>query len=139
MTLSTAAEQFNWLLAAFSRDTPDVLFAVSVSADGILMSYSEGIERASAEQLAAIVSGLTSLAHGADRCFNGQGVEQIIVEFGGGYLFVSALGAAASLGVLADKHCDMGLVAYEMAMLANRAGSSLTPAVVAELRNAVLV
>ena len=33
------------------------------------------------------------------------------------------------LVVHAERHCDMGMVGYEMTMLANRVGHVLTPAV----------
>ena len=64
---SPAAENFNWLLGAFVQDTPGVLYTIAVSADGLLVANSGGLERSSAEQLSAIVSGLVSLAQGADR------------------------------------------------------------------------
>jgi predicted regulator of Ras-like GTPase activity (Roadblock/LC7/MglB family) len=132
---SAEAKNFGWLLNNFVQETPGVLYSVAVSVDGILMASSEGLELANAEQLAAIVSGMTSLAVGADRCFNANGVHQIIVEFGGGYLFITAMGAASCLGVLTDKDCDIGLVAYEMTLLVGRAAPVLTPELVAELKN----
>ena len=133
--LSPEAQNFGWLLNNFVDETPGVLYTVAVSVDGILMAGSEGLDRANAEQLAAIVSGMTSLAMGADRCFNANGVEQIIVEFGGGFLFITAMGSASCLGVLTDKECEIGLVAYEMTLLVGRAGPVLTPELVAELKN----
>ena len=133
--LSAEARNFGWMLNNFVEETAGVLYTVAVSVDGILMAASDGLEQANAEQLAAIVSGMTSLALGADRCFNARGVEQIIVEFGGGYLFVTAMGTTSCLGVLTDKACEIGLVAYEMTLLVGRAGPCLTPDVVAELKN----
>jgi hypothetical protein len=44
-----------------------------------------------------------------------------------GYLFISAIDRGATLVVHAARGCDMGLVGYEMAMLASRAGHALTP------------
>jgi uncharacterized protein len=38
-----------------------------------------------------------------------------------------AISDGSSLAVLARGDCDMGLVAYEMTLLAERAGSALTP------------
>ena len=137
--LSAAALNFNWLLDNFVEGTSGVLYTVAVSADGILMASSDGLDRANAEQLGAILSGLTSLAMGANRCFNGDGVEQIIIEFGYGFLFVTAMGLGASLGVVAEKDCEMGLVAYEMALLVERAGAALTPELMAELKNMLTV
>ena len=136
---SAAARDFTWLLDGFAADTPGVLYAIAVSTDGILIAASDGLERATAEQMAAIISGLTSLALGADRCFDAQGVDQIIVEFGRGFLFVTAMGDGASLGVLSDKDSEIGLVAYEMTLLVGRAGRVLSPELVDELKNLLSV
>jgi hypothetical protein len=38
------------------------------------------------------------------------------------------------VGVLADSTAELGLVGYEMAVLADRAGDLLTPALIADLR-----
>ena len=46
----------------------------------------------------------------------------------GGYLFVSSVGPGASLAVYAEGQCDIGLVGYEMTMLASRVGHALNPA-----------
>jgi hypothetical protein len=40
-----------------------------------------------------------------------------------------SISGGSSLAVLAAPDCDMGLVAYEMALLAERAGRVLTPEV----------
>jgi predicted regulator of Ras-like GTPase activity (Roadblock/LC7/MglB family) len=136
---SAAAQNFGWLLDNFVDHTHGVLYAAAVSADGILVAGSDGLHRASAEQLAAIVAGLTSLANGADRCFNANGLEQIILEFGHGFLFVTVMGLGASLCVVASKDCEMGLVAYEMALLVERAAAVLTPELVAEMTNLLTV
>ena len=43
------------------------------------------------------------------------------------YLFVTAIGLGVTLVVEADRGCDLGLVAYEMTMLADRVGHALEP------------
>lgn len=138
-TTSEAAQSFNWLLNNFVDNTDGVMYATAVSADGILVAASNGLHRASAEQLAAIVAGLTSLAKGADRCFDGNGLEQMILEFGRGHLFVTIMGPGAALGVVASKDCEMGLVAYEMQLLVERASAVLSPAVISEMTNLMTV
>jgi predicted regulator of Ras-like GTPase activity (Roadblock/LC7/MglB family) len=44
-----------------------------------------------------------------------------------GLLIVMAISDGSSLAVLAAADCDMGLVAYEMALMVERVGSALTP------------
>jgi len=43
------------------------------------------------------------------------------------------------LGVVAGKNHDLGMVAYEMTMFADRAGRVLTPALIEELKNTLRV
>jgi len=54
-----------------------------------------------------------------------------------GFLFVMAISDGSVLAVLASSDCDMGLIGYEMALLVERAGDVLTPALRAELQNAL--
>lgn len=46
----------------------------------------------------------------------------------GGYLFATSISEGSTLAVVAQRQCDLGLVGYEMTMLASRVGHALTPA-----------
>ncbi|WP_151774641.1 roadblock/LC7 domain-containing protein [Streptomyces abyssomicinicus] len=131
------SQAFNWLLAAFVRNTDGVRDAVAVSSDGLLIAVSEGLGRTEADHLAAIVSGLSSLARSASRRYGFDGVKLIMIEMGRGFLLVSAIRDGSCLGVLADSSGELGLVGYEMAVLAERAGDLLTPALIADLRQSL--
>ena len=137
--LSQEARNFSWLLNGFVDKTTGVTDAVAVSADGLLMAMSSSLERASAEQLAAIISGLVSLGNGASGCFGFEGLEQVIVTMRRGFLFVSSISDGSCLGVVASRGCDIGLVGYQTTLLVERAGSVLTPSLVAELKQEMLV
>ena len=137
MTLSDEARNFNWLLNSFVDQTAGVTDAVAVSSDGLLMAASSSLDRASAEQLAAIISGFVSLGHGASRCFDFAGLEQIIVAMRQGFLFVSSISDGSCLGVV-PRNCDIGLVGYQTTLLVERAGQVLSPALVAELKAGVV-
>lgn len=137
--LSGSARNFNWLLSNFVRDVAGVREAIAVSADGFLLAGSAGRDRDGVEQFAAIVSGLTSLTNGAGSLLRCGDVEQVIVEMQGGVLFVAAISDGSTLAVLGEKNCDMGLVGYEMTLLLDRVGTTLTPALVTELKNALTV
>ncbi|MCO5986077.1 roadblock/LC7 domain-containing protein [Actinoallomurus spadix] len=119
-------------MTTFVERVPRVAHAVVVSSDGLPMAYSEGFPADRVDQLAAIASGLTSLTQGAARIFEGGAVTQTLVEMERGLLFVMAISDGSVLGVLAAPDCDMGLVAYEMALLVERVGRVLTPALRAE-------
>src|SRR5580693_3864163 len=73
-------------------------------------------------------NGLTSLTQGASRVFEGGAVVQTVVEMQRGVLVIMAISNGSSLAVLAASTCDLGLVAYEMTLLVERAGRVLTPA-----------
>lgn len=137
-TMSEGARSFSWLLNGFVDKTAGVSDAVAVSADGLLMAMSSSLERASAEQLAAIISGMVSLGNGASGCFGFDGLEQVIVAMRKGFLFMSAISDGSCLGVVAGKGCDMGLVGYQTTLLVERAGAVLTPDLVAELKQEML-
>jgi uncharacterized protein len=130
---------FNWLLNAFADKTSGVTDAVAVSSDGLLMAMSSSLPRASAEQLAAIISGFISLGHGTSSCFGFDGLEQVIVAMRRGFLFVSAISDGSCLGVVASKDCDIGLIGYQTTLLVERVGTLLTPALVVELKQEMLV
>ena len=101
------------------------------------MAVSERLDRARADQLAAVSSGLASLTQGAARCFDAGAVNQTIVEMEKGFLFVMSVSDGSCLAVLASPSCDIGLVGYEMALLVARTGDVLTPALRAELQAAL--
>jgi len=132
--LSDDARNLNWLVANFAKATPGVAHAMVVSADGLPVAVSERLDRPRADQLAAIASGLASLTQGAARCFDGGLVSQTVVEMERGYLFVMSISDGSCLTVLAANSCNVAVVAYEMTMLAARAGDVLTPSLRAELR-----
>lgn len=119
------SQTFNWLLANFVRSTDGVRDAVAVSSDGLLIAVSDGLDRTEADRLAAIVSGLSSLARSASKRYSFDGVKLIMIEMGRGFLLVSAIRDGSCLGVLADSSGELGLVGYEMAVLAERAGDLL--------------
>jgi predicted regulator of Ras-like GTPase activity (Roadblock/LC7/MglB family) len=135
---SADVRNFNWLLSNFVETTSGVTDAVAVSSDGLLMAMSSSLERAGAEQLAAIIAGMTSLGESTARCFALGGLDQVIVAMEEGFLFVASVSDGSSLGVVADRRCDVGLVGYQMQMLVQRVGAALSPALVAELKESVL-
>lgn len=132
MTADTA--NFTWLLSNFCRSVPLVHQTLVVSADGLLMAMSDGLDRTAGDQMAAIVSGLSSLVTGAARRLRAGGVRQVVVEMDRLFLFVCVIGDGSSLAVVADADCDVGLVGYEMTLLVNRTEAAMTPQLVTEMR-----
>ena len=124
---AVGGRQLDWLLVDFSRRTAGVRHSLVVSRDGLRLAASERIDTALADQLSAITSGLVSLAQGAARAFGAEPVQQTIVEMAGGYLFLTSISEGSMLAVLAERSCDMGMIGYEMTLLAARVGHMLTP------------
>ncbi|MHC8502520.1 roadblock/LC7 domain-containing protein [Pseudonocardia bannensis] len=92
------------------------------------MATSPGVDVALGDQLSAAASGLVSLARGTAHLLGAGALTQTILEMAGGYLFVTAVGQGATLAVYAERRCDIGLIGYEMTMLASRVGHALNPA-----------
>lgn len=135
--LSSEAQRFNWLLARFVSETAGVRETIAVSADGLLIAMSQNVARADADRLAAITSALTSLADGAGRMFDLGVPSKVIIDLDRGFLLVSAIGPGSVLGVIAKKDANLGNLAYDIAMFANRARSVLTPQTIDELKTTV--
>ncbi|WP_280276957.1 roadblock/LC7 domain-containing protein [Nocardia wallacei] len=133
----TDPHAFNWLLTDFVRTTDGVRDAVAVSSDGLLTAMSDGLDRTDADRLAAMVSGLVSLSRSASRSYDFDGLKLIMIEMRRGFLLVSAIADGSCVGVIADSDADVGLVGYQMAVLADRAGALLTPALITELRESL--
>jgi len=130
--------QFGWLVTNFSDRVPGVAHAIVVSADGLLLTSSDRLPRDRADQLAAIASGVISLAQGAARCFEAGGVIQTIVEMEHGIVALMSISDGSCLAVLASPTCDIGLIGYEMTLLVDRVGQLLTPELRTELQGSVL-
>ena len=128
-SLTHPAKDLNWLITNFVEQVTDVAHAIVVSSDGLPMAHSQGFPPDRVGQLAAVTSGLSSLTQGGSRVFEGGAVTQTVVDMQRGVLIVMAISDGSSLAVLAPVNCDMGLVAYEMALLVERVGSALTPQV----------
>jgi predicted regulator of Ras-like GTPase activity (Roadblock/LC7/MglB family) len=110
------------LLDDLVQRVPSARQAVMLSADGLLMGASSGLELQDAEHLSAMAAGFQSLARGASRHFRAGPVRQTVVEMESAFLIVTAAGHGACLTVLAASDADLGLVAYEMAVLVTRVG-----------------
>ena len=119
---STAERNLDWLVTRFVDEVPDAAHAILVSSDGLLMAASASIPGERGEQLAAVSSGLSSLAVGAAHLLGGGGVLQTVVEMEQGYLMLMSIGDGSNLAVLTQAAADIGQVGYEMALLVDRVG-----------------
>ena len=103
-TMSTEAANFSWLLDNFVKSVPGVQHTLVVSADGLLMAMSDDLDRTGGDQMAAIVSGMSSLTRGAARQLRAGEVRQSIVEMDTIFLFSMSVNDGSVLAVVADAH-----------------------------------
>jgi predicted regulator of Ras-like GTPase activity (Roadblock/LC7/MglB family) len=115
----------DWLLDDLTERVEHIRHALVLSNDGLVTGASTGLAREDAEHLAAVSSGLHSLAQGSGRHFNAGKARQTMVEFDEALLFVTAAGDGSCLCVLTAAEADVGQVAYEMTLLVNRVGEHL--------------
>lgn len=129
-----AAENLNWLLGRLVESVPGIKQAVVVSSDGLALAKSEGVDRETAERLAAVSSGMIGLAYGSAGRFGAGPVSNVIVEMQRGWLFVTGIRDGSLICCLTEKDIDMGAIAFEMSIFVQRVGESLTPDVRQELK-----
>ncbi len=123
----------DWLLDDLCRRIAPVRYALVLSNDGLVTANNEELGRQDAEHLAAVASGLHSLAKGSGTHFGAGRVRQTMVEFDEGLLLVTSAGDGSCLCVLTGAEADIGQVAYEMTLMVNRVGEHLA----VDARNAV--
>jgi uncharacterized protein len=121
----TTAVDLTWLLQDLVDRVADVRHAVVLSADGLCVASSNGIQRDDADRISAVASGLQSLARGVSKHFQIGNLRQTALEFDDGHVFVIAAGHGTCLAVISGPETDMGIVAYEMEMLVQRAAEHL--------------
>jgi predicted regulator of Ras-like GTPase activity (Roadblock/LC7/MglB family) len=117
--------QLSWLLDNLVSRVEHVQQAIVLSRDGLVVAASNGLAREDGEHLSALAAGVQSLARGAGRHFNGGEVRQTIIEMEYAFLFVIAAGRGTCLAVLTSASANVGVIAYEMAMLIRRMGKHL--------------
>jgi predicted regulator of Ras-like GTPase activity (Roadblock/LC7/MglB family) len=122
---SEHTRDLSWLLDELVRNVPKVRLALLLSNDGLTLAVSEGVATEESDHLAAVASGLNSLAKGTGRQFDAGSVRQTMIELERGFLFVLAAGGGTCLTVFADAGADLGVIAYEMGHLINQVGEHM--------------
>jgi len=126
----TPTTGLDWLLSGFTQRVTGVRHTVAVSGDGLLVASSSELPPERADQLAAMVAGVVSLAQGLSSFTEAGPVVRTIIEMDRSLLFVMALGEGdtlASLAAMVQPGCDVGQVAFEMSGLVDQVGAALTP------------
>ena len=125
MAQTDTTGQLSWLLDNLVDQVEHVQQALILSRDGLVVAASRGLSPEDSEHLSALAAGLQSLARGAGQHFRTGQVRQTIIEMDSAFLFVMAAGRGTCLAVLTGADANVGLIAYEMAMLVRRMGKYL--------------
>jgi predicted regulator of Ras-like GTPase activity (Roadblock/LC7/MglB family) len=112
--------ELNWLLDDLAQRVTHIEQVLMLSRDGLAVGASSALGKEDAERLAAIAAGFQSLGRGAAEYLIADQVRQIIVEMSGKFLFITSAGQHGCLAVVTAAGADLGMVAYEMAMVAKR-------------------
>jgi uncharacterized protein len=123
---TSSTRDLTWLLDDLVERVAEAKHAVVLSTDGLLIAASRGLSREDADHISAVAAGFQSLARSAGRHFGAGTVRQTVIEMDTAFLFVTAAGQGANLAVISTEESDVGLVAYEMAMLVTRVGQYLS-------------
>ena len=124
-TVGAAPNELGWLLDDILGKVPSARHAVLLSVDGLVLGSDTKMNADAADHLAAVASGLASLARGAGRRFEIGSVRSTIVEFDEAYLLISDAGNRTCLTVLTGSDTDLGLLAYEAELMVTRVGEHL--------------
>jgi predicted regulator of Ras-like GTPase activity (Roadblock/LC7/MglB family) len=122
----SSGEQLGWLLDNLVSRVANVRQALLLSRDGLVVAKSENMSREEGDNLSALSAGVHSLARGVGQQVGNEEVRQTIIEMDSAFLFVMAAGQGTCLAVLASAEANLGVMAYEMAMLVRRMGVHLT-------------
>ena len=125
MAQTDTTGQLSWLLDNLVDQVEHVQQALILSRDGLVVAASRDLAPEDSEHLSALAAGLQSLARGAGQHFGTGQVRQTIIEMDSAFLFVMAAGRGTCLAVLTGADANVGLIAYEMAMLVRRMGKYL--------------
>ncbi|MCK9897932.1 roadblock/LC7 domain-containing protein [Frankia sp. AgB32] len=128
--MNPRTRDLDWMLENLLERTPGAHHALVLSKDGLKLCHSRALGADQADQLAAIASGIQSLAHGASMEFGDGtgGVRQSMTEFHGGLLFIVEAGAGAHLAVVAMEDADPGVIGHNMYELVEQIGEHLAAA-----------
>jgi predicted regulator of Ras-like GTPase activity (Roadblock/LC7/MglB family) len=120
-----ASSDMTWLLDDLTGRIPEIEKVVLLSRDGLAVSSSSSLSREDAERLAAVAAGFYSLARGSVASIGGDQTRHIIVEMTGKFLLVAAAGPDGCIAAVADAGARLGMIVYEITVLARRAVAHL--------------
>ncbi|MFB7776257.1 roadblock/LC7 domain-containing protein [Streptomyces bauhiniae] len=127
--MTPKTSELTWMLTQFVKETSGARAALVTSRDGLLIAHHNLTDDgdATASRLSAITSGVLSLAKAASELLEGEtAVNQILMDVGGGCLYIMAAGSGALFTVLASSEADPGVIGLESSLLIKRFPSDMS-------------
>lgn len=105
----------NWMIDEVTW-VHGVRHVVVATSDGLVTARSEGTSEDVADRMAAACAGLNSLGRSIGREFGSanRAVQQVMIGFDGGYLFVRQAGDGSHLAVITEQVVDPALIGQQM-------------------------
>lgn len=105
----------DWMLGEVTW-VPGVRHAVVATSDGLVQARSQETSEDTADRMAAACAGLHSLGRsvGGEFGVGTKTVQQVMVGFDGGYLFVRRAGNGSHLAVVASSGVDPAVIGQQM-------------------------
>jgi len=105
----------DWMLDEVSW-VQGVRHVVVATSDGLVQARSSATSEETAQRLAAACAGLHSLGHSVGHEFGSgtRAVQQVLVGFDGGFLFVRRAGDGSHLAVVTNPGVDPALIGQQM-------------------------
>lgn len=128
-----APKDFAWLVSQFADEVPGVTHVLVVSLDGLQLIASDTVPRDLGDQLAALTSGLLSIADRSGALLDLGASEYLTIRLPRGHLLFMRVGESAGLAVATSARCDLRVVAYHMTQFVGAVGHVLTPGMRSEL------
>ncbi|WP_035791572.1 roadblock/LC7 domain-containing protein [Kitasatospora mediocidica] len=135
--LKLAEGRLSRSVAEFAEQDPEVRHAMVVCASGLPLTATGSLGTDRADRLAAAVSGLGSLAGACARVFEGTPAAQTVVEMEEGFLCLTPVARGASLAVVTTGDADLGVIGYELAVLAERIADQVVEELKARARGRI--
>ncbi len=109
----TKEEQLTSILNRFLDTSPDLVGACLISMEGLMIAAALHGDTEQ-DKVAAMSAAILSLGERASIELGQGALRQLFVQGEHGYVFMTAVGEAAVLTTIADRHAKLGLVFYEM-------------------------
>ena len=122
-----AATNSEWTINEFATDTPGVIHALLVAADGLLIVASKGLDRDRADKTAATAGSLISVARAISGEFRAGSPEILTFRTPILHFLFMEVPDRAGLAVLADRTSDLGVVGHQMRRFVAAVGTRLNP------------